>query len=488
MDAVDAIWDQAVAAAIKERLQFEPLYNIIEEYLARFSKKLPLGRDTSIMLGGSMGVDLIMQRERSLEDFSYELYTESAFQHANDLTNELAAYLGAHKVSFIPLVYLKTGIPDQRYLIYVDNRILVTFLSLRGQQGMVVYDLIKPLQVKTYAGHTCACLSAEIYLFDIYRTLYSPARAEDWESALVEESKLFRLLKRRIGKAASSSTHGADDTNEGGSSEAVSMELRRKIEAALFRDFITNNEQIILLGEHVLALFTKQEKNTNIIQALSARELDLDLVAISKIIRSADASLANVPVKHVHRDIPIMQDFRLRRTTIKIGEEGAQKEVMYLYNSLRYDIMPFYRLHNKTNATQFVQVGNPFVILRFLLIDFWMVRWVLALGGIDEGYAQKRMESIITRILGYRELLPCCEIVKGGVSSKQALPSGPFTIFQERERDYLGHYEDEVVSMKLRLQGATKRYNDYYPQEYLRSNQHYRSVASAERSGQQKSR
>jgi hypothetical protein len=67
---------------------------------------------------------------------------------------------------------------------------------------------------------------------------------------------------------------------------------------------------------------------------------------------------------------------------------------MYIYNSAQYDLIPFNLARYEKNK---IQVGNPFVLLRFLLIDYWTLRIIKLLNYIDEKFYKHRTNSILRK-------------------------------------------------------------------------------------------
>lgn len=465
-DYLDQIRDSIENKIYVERLQYVKIYEIIEEYISKTSEN----KKNAVMIGGTMGVNLLLQKERTYNDFSYELYTENAFVHANNLINKIAESNNDY------IVFLKTAIPNMKYQIFVDMRIIATFYKL-SEGG---YDLILPVSVKTFDQKLeVLVVSPEIQLIDIYRTLYSPNRADDWENNLYDESKLFNHLKQRI-----------NDKITSGSEISITLEERKLLELQLLKQFVSNNENVVLIGEHALKIIINTETTIPVVQIISQNDIETDFSEIEKIIKKTFKR--NIPVTKFTRDLHIMQDFRIRRTTIKIGDTDNQKDIVYLYNAAQYDLIPYNLVQNGSDK---IRLGNPFVLLRFLLIDFWMVRWVKRIGGIDESFAMQRLDSILNKILKLRIQMQSHEttvknngkkiektinINPKSFDSYENSQRAPFRIFQSLSEDYVGFYDDENISQKLMIKDLTKKYHDYYPDEYKKKFGNYRNLVKNE--------
>ena len=445
VDQVGLICEKMEARVMQERLRFENIYNLVEDYLVNAtdsSKK----RDSRIIIGGPMGVHMLLQRQRTYDDFQYILYTENSLIHANNLTNAIAASVGES-----PIVKLRTPIPDIKYEIHVDGRPLVIIFTLRSD--VKTYDLIEPVKVKSFDGkRELLVLSPEVHLLDVYRTLSSPADVGSWGEALVYEKCLYELLQKRLSIL-------------GGDSEEIKPEERTKIEEALLRDFVGGNKQLVLLGEHAIKILGKGQTSSNVIYVISSANEESDFAKIKSIVHKALGR--EIPVTKNSRSSNVMQDFRLTRNTIKIGADGQKKEVMYIYNSASFDLVPYNVVTNKQNVQ--IQIANPFVLMRFLLVDLWMIRWVREMGKVNEFFAKKRIHNILSHIVNLRK-----EMSNSNATIKDELFSGkgPFAVFQKDQ--YIGTHIDESITVRLNQLASEKRYVDYYPQGYYFTHKSYR--------------
>lgn len=464
-DQVAAISESAKHCIIRERQVYADIYNLIEGYVGNTVK---LDKKIRLMIGGTMGVNLLLGKERDLDDYVYDLYGEDPFLHANDLTNLIDQHL-LKKKDDTKIVFMKTIIPYRTYKIFVDNRPLISIIATPPNS----YDLIQPLLVKTFdQKNSVLVLSPEIHLIDLYRALYSPAMAGEWETALKDENKLFQHLKRNIKERI-----GGD--KDAPKPDEATIEERQQIAAMLLKSFITDNAEVVLIGEHALHMLTQSKIRTMVLQILST-DPDRDFEIVKSLIIKFLGR--NIPVVKMTRDLYIMQDYRIRRTTIKIGAGEEQKEIMYLYNSPQYDLIPFNTAIDAQNSKRFIQVGNPFVILRFLLIDFWMVRWVESIKGINEEFAKARLNSILTKILELRSKLSRLDEASHTTTLKDEFlnESSLFRVFPDTIEDYVGEYENENIAIKNKTKDMAKKYYDYFPREYYTRNEKWRDIKNAD--------
>jgi len=268
---------------------------------------------------------------------------------------------------------------------------------------------------------------------------------------------------------------------KGGEVNLSSKDIRQKVQMTIIKKFVVNNPNCVLIGEHAFYTEDLQSEGTGIksfvVQVISSNSPEDDFKEIGKILT---AELGVIPISKHSRIIHIMQDFRLFRTAIKLGDEksGESKEAIYIYNSAKYDLIPFNRfLYKEKSKVDFIQIGNPFVLMRFLLIDFWIIRWIFASGGINENYSQLRLNAIKEKILLLRSKLSESKDITT-ISDNCILGDSSMRIFQENTEDYLGYYENEEISQKEKAKDVTKKYYDYYPQEYFNRNSEYRSISN----------
>ena len=437
IDQVGPVQDDVTRTIMEERMRYAVVYKNVEEYISEFTQS------DVIMLGGRIGVQLVLGRDRSTDTFMfhYELYSENSFKHANNLTNAIAQKLSPDGVwkegEFI--IWLKTYESESgKYGIYVDSRPIITIIGV--PKGTVA--IVKPEVVDSFdKKHKIAVIPAEILLLDIYRSLYTPGSIDLWEEYLSDENQLFHHLRER------------EQAIKGG--ERLAAQKRKNIDNIIMQSFITNNPDVVLLGEHALFILNEEPIQTSIIQICTVMDIEILVKTIQ--------DLPGVP-KLTYSDKPlvIMKDIMLRRTTIKADET----ELLYVYNAAHYDLIPFITVHSKG---KFIRIANPFVVMRFFLIEIWMVRWILAKGGIEEGFAKQRINSMLHKIIGLRKKM------SEGSQSNRAITTisdsyfeheeTGLSIFQVDPSDYLGEYVSEIVAQK-RISAEQRKYPDYMPQKY----------------------
>jgi hypothetical protein len=472
INQVAPIQDDIARTIMEERMRYAHVYEETEKYLAAHAHT----KDNVVMLGGRIGVQLILGRERSTDTFMfhYELYAENPFKHANDLTNDISKVLspkGVWKEGEF-MIWLKTfesasgaSGGTAKYGIYVDNRPLVTIIGVpRGTVNIVRPNMVKSFDKKK----EFAVLPAEIQLLDIYRVLYSPGEVDLWEEYLSDENQLFQHLRDR-----EKIIHGAKEA----SAKDLSYTDRKRVVNVIMQKFIANNPKVILLGEHALYILDNEPIKTHVLHVCTTMDPS-DLIAELQV-------LPGVPeLKFSERPLNIMKDHRLNRITIKTSEATGAKEIMYAYNSASYDLLPFNTVKADTSdvSSTFMQLANPFVVLRFLLVEIWMVRRILAQGKIDETFAKQRITAMLQKVLKLRK-----QMSEGSASDKTITTISDsyfgataeeegMKIFQMSTDDYIGVFVSEIAHQK-RTASSTKKYPDYMPQRHYADTGSYRTLA-----------
>jgi hypothetical protein len=521
IDQVGKIEDRVETVLVKERERFSVVYDVIEKYVAQYTEANAL----AIYMGGSIGIDMLFRRPRTLDDYDYILYSEEAFMHANDLTNEIAKTQDYDKGGFV--VMLITKIPYKTYEIQVDGRTMVKFIAIGGKQQTHAsqktntHNLILPIKEKSYHGHIVLILSPEIYLIDTYHTLTSPQMVGEWATSLRDETKLFQLTKRRLDDGIFSKDRlAAAPPTEGAAETEVTRKLQKTIEQTLLTKVVNKNANLILIGEHALRILNGYEKfiegdgdfiMSSMVVNIIGNENEI-YEAVKKVI-TALPGCERMPVVKASRNVPILEDFRLKRCVIKAGPEGKQREIMYVYNSTQYDPVPFSIVEprNPKNVggapkhlaskkeTDSISLGTPFTLLRFLLIDIWVVRYIHQLGMIDENFAKKRLANLIKHFIGLRTKMQDSKIdiktmsvtdgdkVRGQSTGEKLLTNlrddlfGADSPFGVLTKQYQGVYISEMLAIKLELQAGDKKFPPYSPQRAFCESGSYRNLRAPQK-------
>lgn len=511
---VNDIVEEFNPRAMEDRMQYKKVYQIIENYIADNSDNNTspsAEKNGAIILGGSYSVALLLDKPISRDDFVYTLYSTSAFNHANALINKIAEELeNEEKGDSKWAIFLKTVLPYQRFDILVDQRVLARFNTIMANK-----DVIQPLSINgSITGRSINIMPPKFHLIEIYRTLYSPAEVDNWQSSLKDERRLFSYMQKIIdltaaGKSidlratpaispesvpspisiASEAIEAVDGGAEDGT--AITRNQRDQLSLAIMKSFVTNNQDVILIGEHAISALAQINVDTNIIQCIVNPQLGHDNIIAKLTVICHTVLGQKYPLHTTSRDVQVVGDFRLRRISVRLGSKDDAKEIMYIYTSSAYDLIPFNRLmstigerknknggNEKKDEKNVLQIGNPFVLARFCLVELWTLNQVLASGTIDAGFIASRTNSMISKIMALRKKMSG---TRSSLSESLLEPGNSLQIFQSTTDSYIGIYDSDETAIKTKAISSGKKFYDYFPQEWKKNKGTYRGFDSSDR-------
>ncbi len=488
IDQLGHVLPDFIKNSMRDRHKYDTVYSCIESYICEFAQTTDKSfhGDKKIIVSGNLGILLLLNAPKGIDDFTYTLYTESSFLHANNLSNKIA-----ETVKDKWIVCMRTIVQNNDFEITVDGRRIVNFIRLINvPDGTTAANIIRPVSAQLN-NRLCIIMNPMFYLIDLYRTLYSPEKFKEWQLALCHEKVLFEYLKRgftRSRRQKSKWRHymGSEQTSD------IKPITTSDISMFIIRKYIVDNPNIILIGDAAQRLIIKSSIITSIITVISNNSAETDIANISKLL--ADNYGSKYPVSHTHGNVKVIGDFRLSRTTVKVGSEHDKQDLMYIYNSANYELIPF----NKIGTDNFIQIGNPFVILRFHLIDIWIVRWLVAASKLNDHFAESKIRKIMKNVIELRSYMSTdtrqlmgttdAHTIKYEIDISCITGGQSHTIFQSHIDQYMGIIHNEITAYKLHVQqkasSAKARgiYSSmYHPQKYYLEYNQYRNIESNEK-------
>lgn len=429
------LWEEADEYIQAERKQYIDVYKTIDQYIS----------DNEILVSGQLSINLI-QNVDNADNYFYDLYSSGAFVHATRLSNKITEKCKGRIVRMVTVAAYKV------YNIFVDTRLIVILNDVKVRSGTNYLRMVEPI-MKTLREQKVLVISPEIQLLGIYRKLYLPSHAGEWETLLNNEVRLFNFFLSR---------KTTIEKKEGGKTPT-----RAKIDGALMEYISRSNK--ILIGEHACEILTGVPSAVNFIEVISFAPLEQDIMEIKEIVKN----ITSEPINAITRNLEIIGDYRLERTSIKLGLDRP-REIMYIYNSTDYDLIP-YNIIESTKRS--LWIGNPFVILRFLLVNLWIIRRVREMGLIDEKFASIRIENIFKHVIELRKkLLPFDGLLGTTIEINADLIASdqPLSVFQSDR--YVGNFVSEEIAFKIERREMTEKFPDYYPLNYLEKFGHFREI------------
>ena len=450
-DAYPNLLAAAKPLILQDRNKYEKVYGIIEEYV----------QEKNIIIGSSLSIVLLLGAEKNPEDYRYELWSTNALKDIYELSNRIAKlYQDTIDTPEPKLVMMKSVIPYSYYKLFVDNRLMVEMYN------------VKTSALKTINVKKLTVLSPENILIDVYRDLYSPNKAAEWEDLVKIESNIFRYFDRQYKNII----NGGDEKRD-----------YKSIAARILDTMIKNNKNYILIGEHAVRLLYKSSDRKleipeyklpallSVISSLHSNDVYLQLTQVLKELGVTGTLTFKT------RGLDLVKDWRLTRTAFKL--DG--KEILYVYNSTEYELIPVVKVYKKIEGIMSkgspYYIGNIFVISRFLLIELQTVYKLLHVNKIDEAYADVRIKLFIVICSNLRKFgLNRTGLLETLQSAQLTTESGILSIFTPKPEDYMGTYINENIAIKTHVNAlydvGEKKISDYFPQLEFKKNNAYRGI------------
>lgn len=305
-----------------------------------------------------------------------------------------------------PLIALRTSIDDREYALDVDGRTLAK-IYVAGRRGDtdIIDTMSRMSAASPITGKPITICGRDIALLDITRNLYTAERAGIWESeyarfrAIVAAGLTSASLRAGGGEAATivraahvteivrmffdaATIIGAGRRERGHERErGHDRGHEHARDHARDRDDTRSADILpagsILIGDHALAKLHMIDRADRHLQCLSP-------LPIAEVAKRVERKIGR-SVRVVRYWIGAPGDFQLTKHTLYVVREGGQRPILDVYNSPAYEMIPLADMPAKRGgaghighvaATASVQIAGPFVLLRFLIIDLWIVRMI----------------------------------------------------------------------------------------------------------------
>jgi hypothetical protein len=425
LDQLERLEPVVIEKALEDRHRFDKIYKVIEKYI----------NDNKLIIGGTVSIKKVTNTPKDQFDYNYVLYSENPLGDGFNISNACADLCEA--------TLMRTEIYGKEFCIRVQDRPLVTLTYI----GKHMRDIIRPLNIEGLLY-----VPPDFHLLQIYRNLYIP---QSWEDPLKDESKLYKWLKVEYDKNRKKFVGAAED---GGDFRKIKVELKKQM-----LKYLSERKDIILTGACAYNIMVEAELGDSNIEILGTESIASEMVDWIK-------SKVNLVVNMKKSDVMLISDFRLNRTTIFISADKVP--ILYVYNSLEYDVVPY----NMSSHTSYSgQIGNPFVIMRYILIDIWIIKVIRAHGGIDEEFAKRKILDSYERLFNIRDRV---KIDKDHVQLKA--DDNLWAIFQSAEdARYIGQYLSDITARKAIIK-SQDFIPDYLPIKYKHEKGQYQTLIKKE--------
>ncbi|ARA71909.1 hypothetical protein BNJ_00067 [Kaumoebavirus] len=422
---------QAEEWAIKDRMNYKVVYSVIEQFIV----------DKGALMG-EVGVGYWEAEEEKLEVlprqfYVYDIYVEECWEAVKELAELLKKALADRPD--INYVEYKEDIRAQAYTLMVDYRIAARVYELKKYKDIDILKVINPIIVKSRylpEQKDLMVMSSEVQLMEVYRSLCNPKKAGDWEQFVEVEKELYTIFKQSRAekqvdvdpKVLAELLVGGKGQEQRGRSKGsdLTREEKQKITTQLMK--WCSERDMVVVGEQAFNLIFETTYDGKL-QVIGTPILEEIEKIVTKTIGRPLALAAYV------RELKVIGDMRLRRTTIKVKD--TNREIMDFFNSHDYDLVP-YNLIEKGETLY--KVGNPFVLIRVFLFDFWIIRWIKEMSLIDERFAEEKIKRLVSLIITIRDIWNYRKVF---IRSNAALSA-----FQVSR--YIGVYYPEAIAVKIR--------------------------------------
>lgn len=285
--------------------------------------------------------------------FEYEFYTTDGARHAAALAQNILAASVASGDDFI--VAAEYDSKRGRFFVEIDARHVAYLwpLPLPPRNAASVRSIVAPViarlpvagaavaaitdtqragnagkagKARKAADATLAvpCVPPELRLYDVYRALGDPSRAEEWPALLRDEIRLFALAGADIqARVALATSGGAPPRRE-----------QSRLEQALLQ--LAAGKERALVGARAVNALEGSSDAGGLIQIVSGRPAAAEGRAI---VAAAKAAGARVDVRSVDVGMPLDPELRRMKVYRMRGSQRAEP-IMDVFNAAEYGLVP----------------------------------------------------------------------------------------------------------------------------------------------------
>jgi hypothetical protein len=404
-DIIEVAKTHAKATAIKDRMQYIKFIEAGEKFAA----------DHGLIIGGSAATRLLLGSEPDINDFQYNLFSDSIVTHARELSNTLYALdpqgLGHYTTVLTKIIkYLLT--------ILVDGRELFILTALTTYRGIKTSDVLIPSEclaqfAKNEDGTPLKllCAGPEIQLISIYNSLCNPLNASKWSELLLNESKLRLIFNQEVKLKIETAINRIEGGRQG---DPANIHFYK-----ILRDNYANGPGRVFIGPAAIEILTgKKVPGSERLQVITTGQLDGDAQEILDLAQSIGITIS---WKIDDPKLPLIS--HIRRMTIHVIKDEQKEPILDVYNSAAFDLIPYFivsptsqikrqlsathgkRVANKKHTRSAQQdlgpplslkIGTPFVLMRYRLIDLWIIQILMKMGVININYAKIVLNNIVS--------------------------------------------------------------------------------------------
>lgn len=334
-----------------DRAKYKPYFETAEKFCS----------DRGIVIGGANGIELLLGHEMTKDSFFWELYCSDVFENGKALIEALYATKVNHVDS--RTLYLQTNIKNRELTILVDARYLFKIYSLETYRGVSLSGTMNTVQVDGWFGAKVNVFPPAIVLISLYQGLYSPSKCGQWEDLCAAEKLVYQ-------KFIASENAGEI---QGGFDRSVADDI-------MLHSLLKDN-RIVLIGDYAMSKYGISVGSR--IQILTDIPMEELATMTSRVLSNEKNQLRKIKVTHSRTsyarfNLNIPSDFQISKHTMYAVVGGEQIPLYDVFNSPEYEQIPY-------NVIDKIQVAAPYVLLRFIFIDIWIIKLIIGIGRVKTG-------------------------------------------------------------------------------------------------------
>ena len=427
----------AIVEISKDRGQFDETYKLVYDYCKKYSShdKIQDKQSSIIYISDKYAIMDAQSDLNAVYERQAVLYTSNPFFHANALANLI------HEKTHNKYIKLRTIKEQEEFTIDYQARQLISIFKLDNYRT-TTHRLISP-----HVIDGVNYFPAEIEIIDIYHQLYTMS---EYSNNILNEDRLYKQV-----------IHRREHNMIGGSLDCKELrkEITEHIKISIVKDLINyskdkhDDNPYVLLGTWAYNWMISGEDicaNKDKVQIMSTMNSNEFLKVIRDYVNKILTGNKSVTITMKSQDLYIPKDFRTVRYTYymtsKTHHGTVDKPFLDLFNCANFEVIPYDNING-------IQIASKWVLLRFMFIDVWIVRFIKNIGALDEHTLENKL-SLMWKIIDYFRSMSESTI----------------------KEQYIGTYINYDVAKKMDAMKQNKFYQAYFPEESMRKHKKYRNL------------
>lgn len=299
---------------------------------------------------------------KSSKNYFFDLFTTDMYNLPKQLTDNL------YKADPILAKYVTLVIKIYKY----HSRIIIngiTFVHFTYINSEIRKNILRYTTDGIYTNKKYQIFGPEIELITLYADLVNPTLMDTWPDLYTHERMLAKKINNNLKYRIEIS--GGNENN--------------------IIDYTLNNfisDKHVIIGQLATMIYQNYKSyKVNRIQIITENSFDVELKNIKKIFPSITYTINN---------LKIPTNLNLHKLTVSIYKNKSKRSFLDIYDAGNYELIPYTTVCNIKTSMKIkscLQIGSPFVIKRFRLIDIWASLYM-----INAGYIPKE-SNIVDRLI-----------------------------------------------------------------------------------------